>query len=154
MKKLVLIPIVAILAACSSMKEVENRKTYAQPNWYQECEQHATEGYFWWSKEFVYACGAGESKFQQAAEAQAESFALNSFASRINTKVNSATVTDIEDNKRTTRTTVRSSVDNTRIYDQVEAKKMAYTKDGVFYTFIRLKMTKETYERLKAEARG
>lgn len=154
MKKLVLIPIVAILAACSSMKEVENRKTYAQPNWYQECEQHATEGYFWWSKEFVYACGAGESKYQQAAEAQAESFALNSFASRINTKVNSATVTDIEDNKRTTRTTVRSSVDNTRIYDQVEAKKMAYTKDGVFYTFIRLKMTKETYERLKAEARG
>lgn len=154
MKKLILIPIVAALAACSSMKEVENRKTYAQPSWYQECEQHATEGMFWWSKEYVYACGAGESKYQQAAEAQAESFALNSFASRINTKVNSATVTDIEDNKRTTRTTVRSSVDNTRIYDQVEAKKMAYTKDGVFYTFIRLKMTKETYERLKAEARG
>ncbi len=145
----------AVLATgCSSMKEVENRKTYAQPNWYQECEQHATEGYFWWSKEYVYACGAGESKFQQAAEAQSESFALNSFASRINTKVNSETSTDIQDNKRTTRTLVKSSVDNTRIYDHVEAKKMAYTKDGTFYSFIRLKMTKETYERLKAEARG
>ena len=79
---------------------------------------------------------------------------MNSFASRINTKVNSETSTDIQDNKRTTRTLVKSSVDNTRIYDHVEAKKMAYTKDGIFYSFIRLKMTKETYERLKAEARG
>lgn len=153
-KTLMIVPLVAMLAACSSMKEVEDRKTYAQPNWYQECEQHATEGYFWWSKDYVYACGAGESKYQQAAEAQAESFALNSFATRINTKVNSATTTDIQDNKRTTRTTVTSSVDNTRIYDQLEAKKMAYTKDGTFYTFIRLKMTKDNYERLKAEARG
>jgi hypothetical protein len=89
-----------------------------------------------------------------ASEAQAETFALDSFAKRINTKVNSATSVDIQDNKRTTRTTVTSSVDNTRIYDQVEAKKMAYTKDGNFYAFIRLKMTKGTYEQLKAEARG
>ena len=157
MKKAILATMLAtavLATGCSSMKEVENRKTYAQPSWYQECEQHATEGYFWWSKEYVYACGAGESKYQQAAEAQSESFALNSFATRINTKVNSATTTDIQDNKRTTRTTVTSSVDNTRIYDQVEAKKMAYTKDGTFYSFIRLKMTKDTYERLKAEARG
>jgi hypothetical protein len=153
MKKFLVVPLVAVLTACGSMKAVEERKTYAQPSWYQECEQHATEGWFWASKEYVYSCGAGESKFQQAAEAQSESFALNSFASRINTKVNSSTVTDIEDNKRTTRTTVRSSVDNTRIYDQVEAKKMAYTKDGVFYSFIRLKMTKDTYDRLKTEAR-
>ena len=153
MKKFLVVPLVAVLTACGSMKAVEERKTYAQPSWYQECEQHATEGWFWASKEYVYSCGAGESKFQQAAEAQSESFALNSFASRINTKVNSSTVTDIEDNKRTTRTTVRSSVDNTRIYDQVEAKKMAYTKDGVFYSFVRLKMTKATYDRLKTEAR-
>jgi hypothetical protein len=153
MKKFLVVPLVAVLTACGSMKAVEERKTYAQPSWYQECEQHATEGWFWASKEYVYSCGAGESKFQQAAEAQAESFALNSFASRINTKVNSSTVTDIEDNKRTTRTTVKSSVDNTRIYDQVEAKKMAYTKDGVFYSFVRLKMTKATYDRLKTEAR-
>jgi hypothetical protein len=155
MKKAILIALAATaITGCSSMKDIPDRKTYAQPSWYQECEQHATEGYFWWSKEFVYACGAGESKYQQAAEAQSESFALNSFASRINTKVDSKTTTDIQDNKRTTRTTVTSSVDNTRIYDQVEAKKIAYTKDGTFYSFIRLKMTKSTYERLKAEARG
>lgn len=153
-KVLIVVPLIALVTACSSMKEVPERKTYAQPSWYQECEQHATEGYFWWSKEYVYACGAGESKYQQAAEAQSESFALNSFATRINTKVNSATTTDIQDSKRSTRTTVTSSVDNTRIYDQVEAKKASYTKDGVFYTFIRLKMTKSNYERLKNEARG
>lgn len=153
-KALIILPVVALLTACAGMKEVEERKTYAQPTWYQECEQHATEGWFWASKEYVYACGAGESKFQQAAEAQSESFALNSFASRINTKVNSATSVDIQDNKRTTRTNVTSSVTDTRIYDHVEAKKMAYTKDGVFYSFIRLKMTKSTYERLKNEARG
>lgn len=155
MKKALIIALSAVaITGCSSMKEVEERKTYAQPTWYQECEQHATEGWFWASKEYVYSCGAGESKYQQAAEAQSESFALNSFASRINTKVNSATSVDIQDNKRTTRTNVTSSVTDTRIYDHVEAKKMAYTKDGVFYSFIRLKMTKSTYERLKNEARG
>lgn len=155
MKKALAITLAAMaITGCSSMKEVETRKTYAQPSWYQECEQYAKEGYFWWSKEYVYACGAGESKFQQAAEAQSESFALNSFATRINTKVNSSTTTDIQDNKRTTRTIVTSSVDNTRIYNQAEAKKASYSKDGVFYTFIRLKMTKETFERLKAEAKG
>ena len=155
MKKALVIALAAVaVAGCSTMKEVEERKTYAQPSWYQECEQHATEGWFWASKEYVYACGAGESKYQQAAEAQSESFALNSFATRINTKVNSATTTDIQDNKRTTRTTVTSSVTETRINDHVEAKKMAYTKNGVFYSFVRLKMTKDTYERLKAEARS
>ena len=64
MKKAILATMLAsavLATGCSSMKEVENRKTYAQPSWYQECEQHATEGYFWWSKEYVYACGAGES---------------------------------------------------------------------------------------------
>lgn len=155
MKKALIIALSAVaITGCSSMKEVQERKTYAQPSWYQECEQHATEGMFWWKKDMVYACGAGESKYQQAAEAQADSFALNSFATRINTKVNSATSVDIQDNKRTTRTNVTSSVTDTRIYDQVEAQKAAYTKDGVFYAFIRVKMTKDTYERLKNEARG
>ncbi len=155
MKQVILAGMLAVaVTGCSTMKEVETRKTYAQPSWYQECEQHATEGYFWWSKEYVYSCGAGESKFQQAAEAQAESFALHSYASRINTKVNSSTSVDIQDNKRTTRTNVTSTVTDTRIYDHVEAKKAAYTKDGVYYSFVRMKMTKESYERLKAEARG
>ena len=155
MKKAIAVAMAAVvMTGCSTMRDVENRKTYGQPDWYQECEQHATEGWFWAKKEFVYACGAGESRYQQAAEAQAESFALNSFASRINTKVDSATTTDIHDDKRTTRTTVKSSVSNTRIYDQTEAKKMSYTKDDKFYTFVRLKMTKEAYERLKAEARS
>ncbi len=152
--KAVLAASVLGMTACSSMKDIPERKTYAQPSWYQECEQHATEGWFWAKKDYVYSCGAGESKYQQAAEAQADSFALNSFATRINTKVNSATSVDIQDNKRTTRTNVTSSVTDTRIYDQVEAQKMAYTKDGTFYAFVRLKMTKETYERLKVEARG
>jgi hypothetical protein len=153
MKRTLTLSLLALaITGCSSMKEIEQRKTYAQPNWYQECEQHATEGWFWQSQEYVYSCGAGESKYQQASIAQAEAFALNSFAARINTAVNSTTSIEIKDKSRVTNTKVVTSINNTQIQDHTEAKKASYTKGGIFYTFVRLKMTKETFERLKTEA--
>ena len=40
MKKALIIALSAVaITGCSSMKEVQERKTYAQPSWYQECEQ-------------------------------------------------------------------------------------------------------------------
>jgi len=89
MKKVLLLLSVAALTACSSMKDIEDRKTYAQPDWYQDCAQSGTEGWFWWSKEMAYACGAGESVHAQAAEEQMYAIAMNNFAKRINSDVNS-----------------------------------------------------------------
>jgi len=54
MKKAVLAGILAasvLATGCSSMKEVEERKTYAQPSWYIDCAQAGTEGWFWFAKD-------------------------------------------------------------------------------------------------------
>ena len=66
MKKLLALVPIILLTACSGMKEIENRKTYAEPSWYQDCAQAGTEGWFWNNKEYAYACGAGESIHAQA----------------------------------------------------------------------------------------
>ena len=58
-KSSILIGALALLGACSSMKEIHERDTYAQPKWYQNCEERGSEGWFGWKEEYAYACGAG-----------------------------------------------------------------------------------------------
>ena len=103
MKKFAIIAMVALLSACSGMKDIEERKTYAEPGWYQDCAQSGTEGWFWNTKEYAYACGAGDSAYGQAAEEQMYAIALNNFAKRINGTVNSETVINITDNDLITK---------------------------------------------------
>jgi V8-like Glu-specific endopeptidase len=154
MKKFLVIPLVAVLTACGSMKEIEDRKTYAQPSWYQDCAQEGIKGWFWWKEDYVYACGAGESAHAQAAEEQMDAIAMNNFAKRINGKVNSETVIDIKDDKKTTRTVISYKVDNTSIRRHVKSEKGHFTMNGRHYTYVRLEMKKSTFEQLMAEAKG
>jgi hypothetical protein len=151
MKKLILIPIIATLAACSSMKEVEVRKTPAQPKWYAECEQRGKEGWFWSREGYVYSCGMGVSKYSQASEAQADAFALDSFAKRIGSRVNSLTKVEFIDETRSTRTKVETSTNNTLIQNQMESKKYQFMLNGQYHTFVRLKMTEDTFNRLSQQ---
>ena len=65
-----LVTIVGMLQACSGMVTIAEREDYAQPKWYANCVESGTTGWFWWKEEYAYACGAGESVFQQAAEEQ------------------------------------------------------------------------------------
>lgn len=152
MKKLILIPIVATLAACSSMKEVEVRKTAAHPNWYADCEQRGKEGWFWAREGYVYSCGMGVSIHAQASEAQADAFALDSFAKRIGSRVNSLTKVEFIDERKATHTRVETKTDNTLIQNQLEAKKYQYVLNGQYHTYVRLKMTEDTYNRLSQKA--
>ena len=153
MKKLILIPIVATLAACSSMKEVEVRKTAAQPNWYADCVQRGKEGWFWSREGYVYSCGMGVSVHAQASEAQADAFALDSFAKRIGSRVNSLTKVEFIDENKSTHTKVETRTDNTLIQNQLESKKYQYMLNGQYYTYVRLKMTEDTYNRLSQKVR-
>src|SRR5210317_1035317 len=91
-----LISTVALMSACSTMKEIEVRETKANPKWYMDCEQIGSEGFLFWKDDYAYACGMGESKFEQASEAQAYAFAVKGFAERINGTVNSNTSIDIK----------------------------------------------------------
>jgi hypothetical protein len=145
----------SILATgCSSMKDVPERKTYAQPDWYQECVQSGVKGWFWFKKEFAYACGAGESIHSQAAEEQMYAIAMNNFAKRINGSVNSETVIDIKDDKKSTRTLVSYKVTDTTIREHLKTETGHFTMNGRHYTFVRLEMPKAVFDTLIAEAKS
>jgi hypothetical protein len=154
MKKFILIPVVAALTACSGMKTVEERKSYAQPDWYQECQQAGVKGYFWWKKEFAYACGGGESAHAQAAEEQMYAIAMNNFAKRINSEVNSETKIEFVNDKKSTKTMISYVVKTTSIREHLKTETAHFTMQGRHYTFVRLEMPKPVFEQLIAEAKA
>ena len=153
-KALLLIPIVSLITACSGMKTIEERKNYAQPDWYQECQQAGVKGYFWWKKEFAYACGGGESAHAQAAEEQMYAIAMNNFAKRINSEVNSSTEISFVNDKKSTKTLISYQVKNTAIREHLQREMGQFTMNGRHYTFIRLKMPKQVFDQLIAEAKA
>jgi hypothetical protein len=153
-KALLVLPVLAVLTACSSMKDIPERKAYAQPSWYQDCAQEGVKGWFWWKEDMVYACGAGESKYAQAAEEQMDAIAMNNFAKRINGTVNSETVIDIKDDKKTTRTVISYKVTDTAIRRHVKSEKGHFTMGGRHYTYVRLEMKKSTFDQLINEAQA
>ena len=155
LKALAAATIVATMAGCSSMQEIEVRETKAHPKWYADCEQIGSEGFLFWKDDYAYACGMGESRFEQASEAQAYAFAVKGFAERINGTVNSSTVVDINNDNRQTRTVVEHSVQDTVIREHLEVKRYAYElgATGRVHTYVRIKMPLEVFDRLIQEAK-
>ena len=155
-KALVAATAVATLAGCSTMQEIEVRATKANPNWYVDCEQIGTEGFLFWKDEYAYACGMGESTFEQASESQAYAFAVKGFAERINGTVNSSTVVDITNDTRNTRTVVEHSVQDTVIREHLEVKRYSYqlSTTGRVHTYVRIKMPLEVFDSLLQEAKN
>ena len=141
------------LGACSTMTTIAERDDYAQPKWYAKCAQEGTEGWFWWEKEYAYACGGGESQFVQASEEQMYAIAMNNFAKRINGTVNSKTALDITDKEKRTRTTISYEVTDTKITDHLQEEKQTFKYAGKYYTFIKLKMKKEHFDELLNQSR-
>ena len=149
----------AMLGACSGMKEIEIRETKAHPTWYEDCEQIGSEGFLFWKTDFAYSCGMGESKFEQASESQAYAFAVKGFAERINGEVNASTTVDINGNSgnetRVTKTFVEHSVTDTVIREHLEVKRYAYElgSTGRVHTYVRIKMPLEVFDRLLQQAK-
>jgi hypothetical protein len=152
-KALTLGLLLSTLGACTTMTTVAERDTYAQPSWYAKCKDAGTEGWFWWSTEYAYACGAGESIYAQAAEEQMYAIAMNNFAKRINSKVNSDTKISFVNDKKSTSTNISYVVDNTVIREHLNKESGHFTMGGTHYTFVRLKMPKEVFDALINEAK-
>jgi hypothetical protein len=154
MKKILsLITVLITLSGCSNMKPVDVRTSYAEPKWYANCLQTGKEGVLWWSKDMVYSCGAGESRYAQAAEEQMYAIALNNFAKRINSRVNSETEIKFIDDKKSTKTVISYKVNDTVIREHVQKETGHFTMGGKHYTFVQLKMPKNVFDQLTAEAR-
>lgn len=145
--------IVATLAGCSSMTEIAERENYAEPDWYASCAESGTEGLLWWKEDMVYACGGGQSRYFQAAEEQMYAIAMNQFAKRINGNMNSSTSIEIKDDRKTTHTYISYSVTDTAIREHIAHERAKFKYKGEYYTFVRLKMNKEIFDRLLAEAK-
>lgn len=141
---------IATLAGCSTV-EIAERDSYAQPRWYASCAQAGTEGLFWWKEEYAYACGAGQSLYQQAAEEQMYAIAMNNFAKRVNGRVNSETSLEFENDTRNTRTNISYTVTDTAITQHLEEERGTYIYAGQHYTFVKLKMPKAVFDQLVAE---
>jgi uncharacterized membrane protein len=154
MKKAIVVGLLAAaITGCSSMKDVPERKTFAQPSWYQNCAQEGVKGWFWWSEDYVYACGAGDSNYAQAAEEQMDAIAMNNFAKRINSEVNSETKIDFVNDKKSTKTSISYVVKNTTIREHMKTETAQFTMQGRHYTFVRLEMPKPVFDQLIAEAK-
>src|SRR6056300_100128 len=141
------------LGACSSMTTIAERDSYAQPKWYADCAQSGSEGWFWWEKEYAYACGAGESIYQQAAEEQMYAIAMNNFAKRINGTVNSETTLEFKNESKETNTFISYKVKDTPITQHIEEDRATYVYAGKQYTFVKLRMPKDVFDALVAETK-
>ena len=149
------------MAGCSGVQEISVRETKAHPNWYVDCEQIGTEGFIFFNrKDYAYSCGMGESKYEQASEAQAYAFAVKGFAERINGEVNSSTTIELLDKNnaetRATRTFVEHAVNKTSIREHLEVKRYSYelATTGRVHTYVRIKMPLEVFNQLLAEAKA
>ena len=153
-----LVTIVGMLQACSGMVTIAEREDYAQPKWYANCVESGTTGWFWWKEEYAYACGAGESVFQQAAEEQMYAIAMNNFAKRINSEVNSNTQLQFKGSNgaetKTTNTVISYVVKETTIREHIAKETGTFKYQGKMYTFVKLRMAKETFDQLIAEAKN
>jgi len=147
--------LVSMLGACSTMNTIDVRETKANPNWYTDCEQIGSEGFLFWKDDYAYACGMGESIYEQASESQAYAFAVKGFAERINGTVNSKTVVDIKNDSRSDHTRVEHLVKDTTIREHLEVKKYSYelASTGRVHTYVRIKMPLEVFDRLIQEAK-
>jgi hypothetical protein len=142
------------LTACSSMTEIAERENYAEPKWYADCAESGVEGMFWWKEEFAYACGGGQSRFFQASEEQMYAIAMNHFAKRLNGKINSETVIDIKNDTKNTSTMISYKVDDTAIREHVAHERAKFKYKGEYYTFVKLKMNKDVFDKLLQEAKA
>ena len=77
--------------------------------------------------------------------------AMNNFAKRINSRVNSETEIKFDNDVKSTRTVISYKVADTQIREHLQREVGHFTMGGKHYTFVRLKMPKTTFDSLIAE---
>jgi hypothetical protein len=80
--------------------------------------------------------------------------AMNNFAKRINSEVNSETEVSFVNDKKSTKTRISYTVRNTAIREHLQRETGQFTMAGRHYTFVRLKMPKAVFDQLIQEAKS
>jgi len=79
--------------------------------------------------------------------------AMNNFAKRINSEVNSETKIEFVNDKKSTYTKISYVVKDTTIREHLNREVGHFTMQGRHYTFVKLKMPKAVFDQLIAEAK-
>ena len=84
--------------------------------------------------------------------------AMNNFAKRINSTVNSQTKLEFKDSNgkesRQTNTVISYVVDNTTIREHIAKETGTFKYQGRMYTFVKLRMNKQIFDQLVQEAKN
>ena len=157
-----IITTMAMLNACSGMVTIAERDDYAQPKWYANCAETGTEGWFWWSKDYYYACGSAVSGFKEAAYDKSLQLAKTKIADRINGAVNKRTTIEYNDSgseenlvsSTQSQVLVVNKITDTVVSHYSSNEGYLYKRNGKYHHFIMLKLDKEIVDQLVAEAQN
>ena len=154
--------IALMMSACTTTTQIVEREKDVVPTWYMNCEDTGSEGWFWWSKDYYYACGGSVSGFKEAAYDKATQIAKTKIADRINGEVNKRTT--IEYNDAGSEDSLSSSTQSqllivnkitataVRRYSQTEG--YLYKRNGVYHYFVMVKVEKSIIDSLVSEAKA
>ena len=83
--------------------------------------------------------------------------AMNNFAKRMNSQVNSETTMEFKDNNgtesRQTLTRIQYTVKNTSIREHIAKETGTFKYQGKMFTFVKLRMSKDVFDQLVQEAK-
>lgn len=160
-KNLTLVATMALLmSACSTMTTVVEKDTDVVPNWYMKCKDTGSEGWFWWSKDYYYACGSGVSGFKEAAYDKAIQIAKVKIADRINGAVNKRTTIEYNDagseeslsSTQQSQVLIVNKITDTVVRHYSSTDGYLYKRNGKYFHFVMLKLNKEIVDQLVAES--
>lgn len=150
------------ISACSTVTSVVERENDVVPNWYMNCKDTGSEGYFWWSKDYYYACGGSVSGFKEAAYDKATQIAKTKIADRINGEVNKRTTIEYNDagseesltSSTQSQMLIVNKITDTAVRHYSQNDGYLYKRNGVYHYFVMVKVEKSIIDSLVTEAKA
>ena len=154
--------LVLFMSACSTVTTVVEREKDVVPIWYMNCKDTGTEGWFWWSEDYYYACGGSVSGFKEAAYDKATQIAKTKIADRINGEVNKRTTIEYNDagseesltSSTQSQMLIVNKITDTAVRHYSQSEGYLYKRNGVYHYFVMVKVEKSIIDSLVSEAKA
>ena len=154
--------IALMMSACTTTTQIVEREKDVVPTWYMNCEDTGSEGWFWWSKDYYYACGGSVSGFKEAAYDKATQIAKTKIADRINGEVNKRTTIEYNDagsedslsSSTQSQLLIVNKITDTAVRHYSQTEGYLYKRNGVYHYFVMVKVEKRIIDSLVSEAKA
>ena len=154
--------IALMMSACTTTTQIVEREKDVVPTWYMNCEDTGSEGWFWWSKDYYYACGGSVRGFKEAAYDKATQIAKTKIADRINGEVNKRTTIEYNDagsedslsSSTQSQLLIVNKITDTAVRHYSQTEGYLYKINGVYHYFVMVKVEKSIIDSLVSEAKA